>query len=145
MIRARLNTEIKEAMKSKDRDRLYVFKMIKSEFSKFETSKGFKEEDFTEAKEVSILQKMLKAWKEERDSFAKADRDTTEFDNRLKILEALLPEEVSPEKLMEAIVSSGEMIELKNMGKILKYVQGKYPTATGKEVSGLIKQYIEQK
>lgn len=142
MIREILNDEIKNAMKSKDKDRLYVFKMIKAEFSKFETSKGYTEESFTEAKEISILQKMHKTWKEECDSFKMAGRDVSELENRLNILESILPEKVSNEKIKEVIVNSGIQIEMKNMGKFLKLVQEKYPTVTGKEVSEVIKTHL---
>jgi uncharacterized protein YqeY len=139
MLKERLTEEIKNAMKSGDKDRLNVFKMIKAEFQKVETSKGFKPEDFNEAKEISILQKMQKVWIEERDFFRQAGRDTTERDNQILIIESLLPEKVSKEKLIEAIIESGETAEMKNMGKILRYVQQKYPTVTGKEVSETLK------
>lgn len=139
MLKDRLTEEIKNAMKSGDKDRLNVFKMIKAEFQKVETSKGFKSEDFNEAKEISILQKMQKVWVEERDFFRQAGRDTTERDNQILIIESLLPEKVSKEKLIEAIIESGETVEMKNMGKILRYVQQKYPTVTGKEVSETLK------
>lgn len=142
MIRKEINELIKGSMKSREKDRLYVLKMIKAEFSKFETSKGFKESDFTDAKEISILQKMHKAWKEEYDALKQAGRDYTESENRLHILESMLPETVSENKIREAILSSGESVEMKNMGKILKYVQGIYPTVTGKEVSAILKSMI---
>ncbi len=145
MLRERLSEEIKNAMKSGDKDRLNVFKMIKAEFQKVETTKGFNPEEFNEAKEIAILQKIQKVCTEERDFFKQAGRDTAERDNQLRILESLMPEKVSTEKLIEAIHESGETIEMKSMGKILKYVQQKYPTVTGKEVSDVMKSLILNK
>lgn len=139
MLKERLSEEIKNAMKSGNKDRLNVFKMIKAEFQKVETAKGFNPEDFNEAKEIAILQKIQKVCTEERDFFKQAGRDTSERDRQLQILESLMPEKVSTEKLIEAIQESGEPIEMKSMGKILKYVQQKYPTVTGKEVSETLK------
>ena len=59
MLHNEINRHIAEAMKAKDKNRLYVLKMIKAKFLEFQTSKGFKEEDFNEAKEISILQKIF--------------------------------------------------------------------------------------
>ena len=139
MLKERLSEEIKNAMKSGNKDRLNVFKMIKAEFQKVETAKGFNPEEFNEAKEIAILQKIQKVCTEERDFFKQAGRDTSERDRQLQILESLMPEKVNTEKLIEAIQESGEPIEMKSMGKILKYVQQKYPTVTGKEVSETLK------
>ena len=139
MIKETLSEEIKGAMKSGDKDRLNVFKMIKAEFQKAETAKGFNPKEFNEAKEIAILQKIQKVCIEERDFFKQAGRDTSERDRQIQILESLMPEKVSTEKLIEAIQESGEPIEMKSMGKILKYVQQKYPTVTGKEVSEVLK------
>ena len=85
------------------------------------------------------LQKIQKVCIEERDFFKQAGRDTSERDRQIQILESLMPEKVSTEKLIEAIQESVEPIEMKSMGKILKYVQQKYPTVTGKEVSETLK------
>ena len=139
MIKETLSEEIKSAMKSGDKDRLNVFKMIKAEFQKAETAKGFNPKEFNEAKEIAILQKIQKVCIEERDFFKQEGRDTSERDRQIQILESLMPEKVSTEKLIEAIQESGEPIEMKSMGKILKYVQQKYPTVTGKEVSETLK------
>lgn len=144
MLKERLSEEIKNAMKSGDKDRLNVFKMIKAEFQKVETAKGFNPEEFNEAKEIAILQKIQKVCTEERDFFKQAGRDTSERDRQLQILESFMPEKVNTEKLIEAIQESGEPIEMKSMGKILKYVQQKYPTVTGKEVSETLKTLINK-
>ena len=46
MLHTEINRHIAEAMKAKDKNRLYVLKMIKAKFLEFQTSKGYKEEDF---------------------------------------------------------------------------------------------------
>lgn len=145
MIRTTLNQGIKDAMKSKDSDRLYVLKMIKAEFSKVETAKGFNETDFTEAKENSILSKMYKTWDEECQFFKENGRDSSELERRLLILKSFLPEKVDVEKIRQAIIDSGETIEMKSMGKILKSVQVQYPSVTGKEVSDVLKNLMAEK
>ena len=142
MLRETINQKIKEAMKAKNQDSLYVLKMIKAKFLEFETSKGFKEEDFNMVKEVSILQKMAKSWEDELDMFKQANRDTTELENRLNILKSFLPVEASDEDIKQVIVESGIEPCMKNMKQIMQVVQDKYPTANGKQISGIIKSMV---
>ena len=141
MIREFLAKMIRDAVKSKNTDDLYVLKMIKAEFLKFETSKGYSKEQFTEAKEISILQKMYKTWKEEVDLFKGAGRDTDELERRLRILESYIPREASKEEIQEYIKTYSGEISIKEMRKILAYVQQKYPTASGKLISDIVRSY----
>lgn len=135
-----MNRHIAEAMKAKDKNRLYVLKMIKAKFLEFQTSKGFKEEDFTEAKEIAILQKMEKTWADELQSFQDAGRDVNELAEQVQILQGFLPKEPTNEEIIAAIQESGFTPEMKNMRNILAFVQQKYPAANGKLVSDAIKQ-----
>ena len=127
-------------MKNREADKLYVLKMIKAKFLEFQTSKGFKEEDFTDAKEISILQKMEKTWSDERDMFVQAGRDVSELNARLEILRQYLPKPVSQEEIRQAVIDSGFKPVMKNMKNILQFVQSKYPSAPGKEVSSILKE-----
>lgn len=127
-------------MKNREADKLYVLKMIKAKFLEFQTSKGFKEDDFTDVKEISILQKMEKTWSDERDMFVQAGRDVSELNARLEILRQYLPKPVSEEEIRQAVIDSGFEPVMKNMKVILQFVQSKYPSASGKEVSSILKE-----
>lgn len=140
MIRENVNKEIANAMKSKDANRLYVLKMIKAKFLEYKTSKGFKESDFNDVKEISILMKMKKIWKDEIDMFIKANRDVTELTERLNILQSFLPNIPSYEELKQAIIDSGYEPKPQNMKHIMSYVKDKYPAADGGKVIEIIKQ-----
>lgn len=140
MIRENINKEIANAMKSKDANRLYVLKMIKAKFLEFKTSKGFKESDFNDAKEISILMKMEKSWQDEIDMFIKANRDVTELMERLNILQSFLPKVPNQEELKQAIVDSGYEPKPQNMKYIMSYVKDKYPAADGSKVIEIIRQ-----
>lgn len=142
MLREQINKLIKEAMLAKEANKLYVMKMIKAEFLKFQTSKGYKEEDFTEAKEISILQKMEKSWAEEADMFKKANRDTSVLDERLSILRSYLPKEISNEEIRQIIIDSNAEVSPKNMRQLMGIVQAKYPQVSGKQISDVVKSLI---
>ena len=127
-------------MKNRDADRLYVLKMIKAKFLEFQTSKGYNEADFNDAKEISIIQKMEKSWKEETELFDQAGRDTSELKNRLAILQEFLPKEPELGDIVAMIKDSGIEPQMKNMRAILAHVQAQCPAANGKLVSEALKQ-----
>lgn len=140
MLRENINKEIADAMKSKDSNRLYVLKMIKAKFLEYKTSKRFKESDFNDAKEISILMKMEKTWQDERDMFIKANRDVTELTEQLNILQSFLPKVPSQDELKQAIIDSGYEPKPQNMKYIMGYVKDKYPAADGSKVIEIIRQ-----
>jgi len=140
MLRENINKEIVNAMKSKDVNRLYVLKMIKAKFLEYKTSKGFKESDFNDAKEISILMKMEKTWQDERDMFINANRDVTELTEQLNILKSFLPKVPSQDELKQAIIDSGYEAKPQNMKYIMGYVKDKYPAADGSKVIEIIRQ-----
>lgn len=139
MLHTEINHHIAQAMKAKDKNRLYVLKMIKAKFLEFQTSKGYKEEDFNEAKEIAILQKMEKTWADELQSFRDAGRDVTELAEQVQILQDFLPKEPTADEIIAAIRESGFAPEMKNMRNILAFVQQRYPAASGKLVSDAIR------
>ena len=140
MLREQINKLIKEAMLAKETNKLYVMKMIKAEFLKFQTSKGYKEEDFTDVKEISILQKMKKSCTEEIEMFKQAGRDTDILEDRLNILRSYLPKEVSDEEIKQIIVSSNAEVSAKNMRQLMEIVRTKFPQASGKQISNVVKE-----
>ena len=139
MLHTEINHHIAQAMKAKDKNRLYVLKMIKAKFLEFQTSKGYNEEDFNEAKEIAILQKMEKTWADELQSFRDAGRDVTELAEQVQILQGFLPKEPTADEIIAAIRESGFAPEMKNMRNILAFVQQRYPAASGKLVSEAIR------
>ena len=140
MLHNEINKHIAAAMKNRDADRLYVLKMIKAKFLEFQTSKGYNEADFNDAKEISIIQKMEKSWKEEAELFDQAGRDTSELKNRLAILQEFLPKEPELGDIVAMIKDSGIEPQMKNMRAILAHVQAQCPAASGKLVSEALKQ-----
>lgn len=138
-LRETINTEIANAMKAHDKDLLYVLQWIKNAFINIRTAKGFNESNFNDALEVKTLQKIEKEWVEELEAFKTAGRDVSEKEKRLNILRSFLPEQVSNEDIKNVICESGIEPIPKNTRSIMTYVQEKYPTATGKQISDVMK------
>ena len=134
MIHAEINKLIAEAMKSKQKARLYVLKMMKAKFLEYQTSKGFNEADFTETREIAMLQK------DELAAFKAAGRDNVELEEQIAELDKFIPQPPTREQVMAAIKESGIAPEMKNMRAILQHVQQRYMAVEGRMVNECIKE-----
>lgn len=142
-----LDGEIKKAMLAKDRTRLDVLRAIKKEFIEAKTAKNASGE-ISESIETSILQRMVKQRKESAEIFTTQSREDLAKDElaQLAILQEYLPEQLSPEALVEqisAIITSVGASSMKDMGKVMglatKQLAGK---AEGKAISDTVKKLL---
>lgn len=142
-----LDGEIKKAMLAKDRTRLDVLRAIKKEFIEAKTAKNASGE-ISESIETSILQRMVKQRKESAEIFTTQNREDLAKDElaQLAILQEYLPEQLSPEALVEqisAIITSVGASSMKDMGKVMglatKQLAGK---AEGKAISDTVKKLL---
>ena len=146
-----INKEIAVAMKSKERDKLNVLKLIKTEFVKAEKN-GVTIDD---AKETSILLKMVE---QRRDSIAQYEKggrsDLADGEKKeIEIIEQYLPEQPSDEdiekytnEVIDIIYKQNDAefkLSMRDMKMVLSVVQKKYPTANGKIVSTVLKNRIQ--
>lgn len=142
-----LDGEIKKAMLAKDRTRLDVLRAIKKEFIEAKTAKNASGE-ISESIGTSILQRMVKQRKESAEIFTTQNREDLAKDElaQLAILQEYLPEQLSPEALVEqisAIITSVGASSMKDMGKVMglatKQLAGK---AEGKAISDTVKKLL---
>ena len=142
-----LDGEIKKAMLAKDRTRLDVLRAIKKEFIEAKTAKNASGE-ISESIETSILQRMVKQRKESAEIYTTQSREDLAKDEiaQLTILQEYLPEQLSPEALVEqisAIITSVGASSMKDMGKVMglatKQLAGK---AEGKAISDTVKKLL---
>lgn len=148
---------IKKALKEGNKVELKVYRNIKSEITNFKTQKNAPE--YTEAVEISILNKYCKKLEEAGQQFIKAERNDLlmECANEIAIIKRLLPKPVSEEELSEWImntamdrnwvgtddVSTRIMIPKKEMGNLIKQVKSAFPTADGKMIADIVKANLE--
>lgn len=140
MLRTEIDKLIAEAMKSRNSVKLNTLRMIKSEFVK-------KEKDgitLTDIVESNILTKMVSQREEAIAQFKSANRtDLVESETlELEFLKSLAPKQATDEEIItetESIIANMETVSMKDMKNILAEVQKKYPTASGKIVSQVVK------
>lgn len=142
-----LDGEIKKAMLAKDRTRLDVLRAIKKEFIEAKTAKNASGE-ISESIETSILQRMVKQRKESAEIYTTQGREDLAKDEiaQLTILQEYLPEQLSPEALVEqisAIITSVGASSMKDMGKVMGLATNQLAgKAEGKAISDTVKKLL---
>lgn len=139
--------DMKAAMRAKDTVALTTLRAIKAEFLKAKTAAGSSGE-MSEAEELKMLQKMVKQRKDAAAIYMEQDRADladTELE-QVAVLDRYLPEQMSAEKLDEAVravVSKMGATGMADMGKVMgaasKELSGQ---ADGKAIAAVVKSVL---
>lgn len=142
----KLDKDMIEAMKSKDKDRLVVIRMVKA---------ALKQEQIDHKKEINddllidVINKQIKMRKDSIIEFEKGNRtDLVEKNQKeINVLMAYLPEQLSTEEVEKIINEIFEEVKpesQKDMGKVMKEAQTKLKgKADMKEVSTIIREKLQ--
>ncbi len=142
MYKEEINKEISSALKNGDKIKLSVWRLIKTEFVKFETSG--KNVELTDDKELQIINKMVQQKKDSIEDYKNGNRnDLVEIaEQELNVLIQLLPKEPTETDIEECIkeyVRQKESVSMKDMKDVMTFVKKQFPTANGAIVSNIFK------
>ena len=141
-----LEKDMIEAMKSKDKDRLTVIRMVKA---------SLKQEQIDHKKEINddllidVVNKQIKMRKDSIAEFEKGGRQdlVDKTQEEIDILMKYLPEQLSSEEVNKIIDEIFEEVKpegQKDMGKVMKEAQAKLKgKADMKEVSTIIREKLQ--
>ncbi|MBD99393.1 MAG: glutamyl-tRNA amidotransferase [Verrucomicrobia bacterium] len=139
-----INTEIKLAMKAKDKVQLESLRAIKSALLLAATEKGSNGEP-DESAETKILQKLVKQRKDAAEIFRNENRiELAEAEEaQIEIIAKFLPEQLGEEQIravINRIVTDTNASSMKDMGRVMgianKELAGK---ADGKLIANIVK------
>lgn len=145
-LQQKVMSQLKEAMKAKDKVALESLRAIKSALLLAQTSGDKKE--LTEEDEIKLVQKLVKQRKESAELYTKQGREDLAEPElaQAKVLEQFLPEQLSEEELksvISKIIAQVGATSMKDMGKVMgmasKQLAGK---ADGKAISTVVKQLL---
>ncbi|MDD5634851.1 MAG: GatB/YqeY domain-containing protein [Candidatus Omnitrophica bacterium] len=143
-----VNEQLKAAMKSGEKTKLSVLRMLLSEIKNKKIADLVKELD--DDKVLGLVQKMIKQHKESIEKFKEGNRDdlVQKEAEELVILEAYLPKQITEEELAklvaETITELGAQT-IKDMGKVMNCVMAKVKgSADGRLVSKTVKEKLEK-
>ena len=142
----KIDSLIAEAMKGKEKIRLETLKLIKTALVKAQKDGVV----LSEATEGKLLQKMVKQSEDAIDQFRKGDRNdlAEEEEKQLNIIKEFAPAEISETELTDFVKGvckkmedEGKEISMKLMREIMAETQKVYPTANGKIISDVVKNW----
>ena len=146
-LKKQIESDIKQAMLAKDKDKLRALRAIKSLILLAETEKGGSD-GISEQQEIQILTKAAKQRKDSLEVYETQGRDDLAEVERaeLAIIETFLPKQLTEEELraeLEKIIADTGASSPKEMGKVMgvatKALAGK---ADGKLISTIVKQLL---
>ncbi|CAM3037325.1 MULTISPECIES: GatB/YqeY domain-containing protein [Methylobacterium] len=152
MLRARLTTEMKEAMKAGDKDKLATVRMIQAALKdKDIEARGLGKEPASDEEILSLLQKMIKQRTESATVYEQGGRPELAANERseIAIIEAFLPKQMDEAEMKAAvdaaILETGAAGQ-KDMGRVIAALKG---TFAGRmdfgKASGLVKAALAAK
>lgn len=159
-LKQQLNSDFKEAFKSKDTDRLSVLKMVQAEIRNAEIVKRGKmskagEQNIDETSQLNdeeIIEVISREAKKRKDSiiaYEKGGRqDLADKEKKeTKILSVYLPEQIGEEelkKIIEEIIKETGISDMKDLGKLMSVIMPKVKgRADGGMVQRIAKEIIE--
>ena len=142
MIQDQIDELIKSAMLNKQASALRAYRAVKTAFMEYKTAKNAK--PLNEAAEINIIRKMISAREDAIQQFNDAGRYELAQAEKEEItyLKPMLPPEVSEEDIRtyaESIITEKGM---QNMGRYVKVIKEKFPTADGKLIATIVKSLL---
>jgi uncharacterized protein YqeY len=152
MLRARFTTEMKEAMKAGDKDKLATVRMIQAALKdKDIEARGLGKEPASDEEILSLLQKMIKQRTESAAVYEQGGRPELAANERaeIAIIETFLPKQMDEAEMQAAIdaaIAETAAAGPKDMGKVIAALKGAYAGRMdfGK-ASGLVKAALAAK
>jgi len=122
-LKTKMEAQIKQAMLSKDKDRLRTLRAIKSQILLAEREKGVIGE-ITEETELKILQKAAKQRKDSLEIYEQQNREDLANVERveLQIIEEFLPQQLSEEQvesIVKEVIDQVGAVGTQDMGKVM--------------------------
>lgn len=142
-----INNDALVAMKSADKFKLSVLRMLKSALQLEKINKKY---DLNDEEVIAVVKKQIKLRKDSIEEFNKYNR-TESVDNlkkEIEILEQYMPEELSPaevEKILNDIFNEMQPAGPQDMGKIMKEATARFAgKADLKTVSNIVKEKLNK-
>ena len=138
-----INSDLTEAMKAREAERLSALRMVKTALKMRETELPG---DVDDAEAVKVLNTLLKQRRDAADQFRAGGREEMALkeENEARIIQTYLPASVSQEEMAQAVDASIAELgasSMKDMGSVMKTVRAKLEgkTVDGKTLSDLVK------
>jgi len=140
----RLNNDMKQAMKNKEKDKLSVIRMVKASLQNEAIKLGTKE--LSEDTELTVLSREVKQRKDSLHEFDKAGRQdlVDKLHTELSIVELYLPKQLSEDELSEIVKETISEVGAKSKAEMGKVMAAIMPKVKGKADGSLVNKFVQQ-
>ncbi len=138
-LKKQLIEEMKKAMKSGDKVRLGVVRMLRSQIKNVEINEG----ELDDAGVQKVVKQQVKQWKDALQDYVEAGREdlVEETEAKLAILQEYMPEQLSEEKIKEIITEVKQTSGVTEVGPLIGQVMAKVgDKADGSLVAKLVRE-----
>jgi uncharacterized protein len=144
MLKDQILNDMKDAMRSKDKDRLQAIRLLRAAIQRREVDDRA---ELDEAGVLSIIEKMVKQGNDSIEQFAKGNRqDLVDKEKAtLVVIEEYLPKQLSDaevDALIDDAFAATAPKTIKDMGKVMGWIK---PKGQGKVDMGLVSAKIREK
>lgn len=138
--------DLKEAMKSGDKFKLSVLRMLKSALL-LEAKAVSKDHELTDEEVIKVIKKQVKTRKDSIAEYQKYNKldEVESLEKEVEILNVYLPEEMSEAEIVKVIEEVFEIVKptsMKDMGLIMKELNARITNADMSLVSKLVKEKL---
>lgn len=125
MLYEQLITDMKETMRSKDKETLSTIRLLKSAIDLYKINNKMDRDTVSDDVVIDVAAKQVKTHRESIIEFRNAGREdlASKLENEIKIIEKYLPEQLSREEIEKIINDIFEKVKptgKSDMGKIMK-------------------------
>ncbi|KGA98443.1 hypothetical protein AJ85_02670 [Alkalihalobacillus alcalophilus ATCC 27647 = CGMCC 1.3604] len=139
----RLNTDMKNAMKNKDKLKLSVIRMVKASLQNEQIKVGH---ELTDDDSLTVLNRELKQRRDSLHEFEQADREdlASKIRDEIAVLEIYMPEQLSEEDLNQIVVDTIAEVGASSKADMGKVMGALMPKVKGKADGGLVNRLVQQ-
>ena len=139
----RLNQDMKQAMKNKEKDKLSVIRMIKATLQNEAIKHG---KELSEDEELQVLSRELKQRKDSLQEFENAGREdlVEKTQSELEVLKIYMPKQLSEEDvigIVKVVIAEVKAESKADIGKVMGAIM---PKVKGKADGALINKIVQQ-
>ncbi|PLR78114.1 hypothetical protein CU633_07590 [Bacillus sp. V3-13] len=140
----RLNSDMIQAMKNKEKDKLTVIRMIKASMQNEAIKLG--KQELSEEEELTVLSREVKQRKDSLQEFEKAGREdlVEKIRTELQYVDLYMPKQLSEEEVTEIVketISETGASSKADMGKVMAAIM---PKVKGKADGSLVNKLVQQ-
>ncbi len=140
----RLNNDMKQAMKNKEKDKLSVIRMLKAALQNEAIKLGNKE--LTEDEELTVLSRESKQRKDSLQEFSNAGREdlVEKIRTEIKYVELYLPQQLTEEEITNIVKETIESVGATSKAEMGKVMGALMPKVKGKADGALVNKLVQQ-